>query len=241
MEQSSAGVPYSRIVSSRPTNDRMVGHIIKRVFDSTLATVLLIVCAPLMLVIALLVKLDTPGPVFFSHARVGSRRRTVRGQVVWDVREFRMMKFRSMVHNADQSLHQAYIKAFAEGRVDSAEEGNAFKLKSDPRITRVGRVIRKLSLDELPQLLNVIRGEMSLVGPRPVPPYEVAEYQPWHRERLAALPGITGMWQVYGRCLVTFDEMIRLDIAYVRNRSIWLDLKLLMLTIPAVISGRGAS
>jgi lipopolysaccharide/colanic/teichoic acid biosynthesis glycosyltransferase len=229
------------MVRAHTTNDNTVAFFLKCLLDRALALLLLIILAPLMLVIAILVKLDSPGPVFFSHHRVGARRRIVDGHVVWDVREFRMIKFRSMVHNADQSLHQAYIKAFAEGRVEEAAENGAFKLSHDPRITRVGRVIRKLSLDELPQLFNVLRGEMSLVGPRPVPPYEVAEYQPWHHERLAALPGITGMWQVHGRCLVTFEEMIRLDIEYVRNRSLWLDFKLLLLTIPAVISGRGAS
>ena len=114
------------------------------------------------------------------------------------------------------------------------------RLIDDPRVTRIGRILRRTSLDELPQLFNVIRGEMSLVGPRPVPLYEVAAYQPWQRERLAALPGITGLWQVRGRCELSFEDMVRLDVEYIRNQSIWLDFKILSLTIPAVLSGRGA-
>src|SRR5262249_22783862 len=133
------------------------------------------------------------------------------------------------------------IKSFANGQTsDDARNGVKFKLKQDPRVTRVGRVLRKTSLDELPQLLNVLKGEMSFVGPRPVPQYEVAEYKDGHFERLAAAPGITGLWQVKGRAVVSFEEMIRLDIEYVRARSLWLDFKILLLTIPAVISGRGA-
>jgi lipopolysaccharide/colanic/teichoic acid biosynthesis glycosyltransferase len=122
----------------------------------------------------------------------------------------------------------------------SDEGGPKFKLSNDPRVTRVGHILRKTSLDELPQLVNVLKGEMSLVGPRPLPTYEVAEYQAWHRERLAALPGITGLWQVQGRCEVTFEEQVQMDIEYVRNQSLWQDIKILLSTIPAVVSGRGA-
>jgi lipopolysaccharide/colanic/teichoic acid biosynthesis glycosyltransferase len=146
-----------------------------------------------------------------------------------------------MVEDADSSLHEAFCKAFVEGRIESLDgDESAFKLARDPRVTRVGRLLRKTSLDELPQLVNVLKGEMSLVGPRPVPTYEVAGYQTWHCERLAALPGITGLWQIKGRGRVTFEEMIRMDIDYVRNRSLWLDIKILVFTIPAVLSGRGA-
>jgi lipopolysaccharide/colanic/teichoic acid biosynthesis glycosyltransferase len=160
---------------------------------------------------------------------------------MWEIREFPCYKFRSMVQHADPSAHQQFVKAFAEGRVEPSQAGHTrFKLTDDPRVTRVGRVLRKTSLDELPQLVNVLKGDMSLVGPRPVPAYEVAEYRAWHRERLAALPGITGLWQVNGRCQVSFDDMIDMDIEYVRNRSLRLDVKILLLTIPAVLSGRGA-
>jgi lipopolysaccharide/colanic/teichoic acid biosynthesis glycosyltransferase len=146
-----------------------------------------------------------------------------------------------MVDGADQSLHAEYVRAFVEGRVDAGDGGDAaFKLAHDPRVTRVGRILRRTSLDELPQLFNVLKGEMSLVGPRPVPPYEVAQYRESDAERLAALPGITGLWQVDGRGTVPFDEMIRMDREYVRNQTVWLDLKILAATIPAILSGRGA-
>src|SRR5207248_4538722 len=159
------------------------------------------------------------------------------GRAFWLVQNFTMYKFRSMVENADSSVHEAYIRDFVEGRAHpSLENGGTFKLTNDPRVTRLGRFLRKFSLDELPQLLNVLRGEMSLVGPRPVPPYEVACYGNGHHRRLAALPGITGLWQVKGRCCVSFEEMVRLDVEYIRNASLLFDLKLLLLTIPAVLS-----
>ena len=146
-----------------------------------------------------------------------------------------------MVRDADSSLHEAYIKDFVEGRAHpSAESGGKYKLTNDPRVTRIGRFLRKFSLDELPQLFNVLKGDMSLVGPRPVPTYEVAGYSPRHHDRFAALPGITGWWQVKGRCQVSFEEMIRMDLDYIHNASLWLDLKILFLTLPAVLSRRGA-
>lgn len=212
----------------------------KRCFDTALAAAMLLGLVPLLLVVALLIKLDSPGPVIFVQERVGARRRSKNGWISWKIRSFSFYKFRTMVHNADQSVHQAYIKGWIDGRAEAVHDGTTFKLTNDPRITRVGRVLRKTSLDELPQLFNVLKGEMSLVGPRPVPMYEAAAYQAWHRERLAALPGITGLWQVKGRCRVSFDEMVRMDIEYVRSKSLWLDIKLLLLTAPAVISGRGA-
>jgi lipopolysaccharide/colanic/teichoic acid biosynthesis glycosyltransferase len=215
-----------------------LSFVCKRCLDVALATVMLVLLWPLMLFIAILIKLDTPGPIIFVQGRTGSRRRSRGGRVIWEIRDFSFYKFRSMVHNADPSVHEAYIKAYVRGCVEASD--GSFKLTHDPRVTRVGRILRKTSLDELPQLWNVLKGDMSLVGPRPVPTYEVAEYQPWHRERLAALPGITGFWQVKGRCQVSFEEQIRMDIEYIRNWSLWLDVKLLFFTIPAVLSGRGA-
>lgn len=213
----------------------------KRWIDATLAVLLLIGLSPLMLLIALLIKLDTPGPVIFTQQRVGAKRRSRGGQMSWEIQNFTMYKFRSMIHNADNSTHQAYIEAWIEGRAEAANGAKAkYKLTNDPRITRVGKVLRKTSMDELPQLINVLKGNMSLVGPRPVPPYEVDRYEAWHYERLAALPGITGIWQVEGRCEVPFEDQILMDIRYVRNQSLWLDIQLLMLTLPAVLSGRGA-
>ena len=213
----------------------------KRSLDVVLAGLLFILLFPLLLLIALLIKLDSPGPVLFTQERVGAKRQWMGRQVIWIVRNFRMYKFRSMVQNADSSVHEAYIKDFVEGRVQPSEEsGGKFKLTNDPRVTRMGRLLRKFSLDELPQLLNVLLGEMSLVGPRPVPPYEVACYGNGDHKRLAALPGITGFWQVKGRCQVSFAQMIRMDVEYIRNASLWFDLKILFLTIPAVLSKRGA-
>lgn len=214
---------------------------IKRWVDVVLSTVLLILSAPLLLVIAVLIKLDSRGSVIFTQERVGARRVRYGERIAWEVRNFRVYKFRSMVRDADPTLHQVHIKAFVEGRLDPLQAGNVtIKLTNDARVTRVGRVLRRTSLDELPQLVNVLKGEMSLIGPRPVPPYEVAGYQSWHRERLAALPGITGLWQVEGRGRVPFDEMVRMDIAYVRARSLLLDIRILFRTLPAVLSAEGA-
>jgi lipopolysaccharide/colanic/teichoic acid biosynthesis glycosyltransferase len=221
--------------------NRLLYFFCKRCMDVVLATLLLILLSPLLLLIAILIKLDTPGPVIFVQERVGSRRCSRAGKMTWKIQNFPFYKFRSMVHNVDQSAHQAYVEAWVQGHVlPSGVGGASFKLTNDRRVTRVGRVLRRTSLDELPQLVNVLKGEMSLVGPRPVPTYEVAQYQPWQYERLAVLPGITGLWQVQGRGRVSFDEMMRMDIEYVRNQSLWLDVKLLLLTIPAVLSGQGA-
>jgi lipopolysaccharide/colanic/teichoic acid biosynthesis glycosyltransferase len=229
------------IAATGAARESGVSFACKRCMDVALAALALVVLSPLLLLIAILIKLDGPGPLIFAQERVGARRRSRGGRTTWEIRTFRVYKFRTMVHNADQSLHQAYVKAFVDGRLAAADvTGATFKLTNDPRVTRVGRILRRTSLDELPQLVNVLKGDMSLVGPRPVPTYEVAEYQPWHRERLAALPGITGLWQVSARCQVSFEDMIRLDIEYVRNWSLWRDVRILLLTIPAVLSGRGA-
>lgn len=217
--------------------DRSRHFYVKRAMDLLLAPLILLVLLPLLLCIAVLVKLDSRGPVLFVQQRVGSRRRCADDRTVWEAVRFQCYKFRSMVQNADESLHQTHIQAFVEEQLDPTR---TVKLADDPRITRIGRILRRTSLDELPQLLNVVKGEMSLVGPRPVPIYEAAAYTDWHRERLTALPGITGLWQVKGRGRVSFTEMIRMDIAYARNQSLWLDIKLLLSTIPAVLSGRGA-
>ncbi len=219
----------------------MVYFVCKRGLDMILAGLLLFFLLPLMGLIAILIKLDSPGPILFVQRRVGAKRRLEGGRTAWEVREFPFYKFRSMFHGADPSLHEAYIRDWVEGRVQMGNEpGAKLKLTNDARVTRVGRILRKTSLDELPQLVNVLKGEMSLVGPRPVPTYEVAHYQDAHYKRLAAPPGITGLWQVKGRCQVSFLEMIRMDIEYIRNASFWLDFKILLLTIPAVLSGRGA-
>lgn len=213
----------------------------KRCLDVAVAGLMLVLLLPLLVLIAILIKLDSHGPVIFRQERVGAKRRRMRGKTVWVIRNFRIWKFRSMVENADPAVHEAYIREFVEGRAKaSPENGGKFKLTNDARVTRVGGFLRKFSLDELPQLVNVLKGEMSLVGPRPVPPYEVAGYRNDQHKRLAALPGITGLWQVEGRCKVTFEGMIHMDLDYIRNASLWLDLKLLLQTLPAVLSRRGA-
>jgi lipopolysaccharide/colanic/teichoic acid biosynthesis glycosyltransferase len=210
--------------------------------DVAISLVALVVLAPLLLVISAMILVDSGRPVFFRQERVGARRSTQGGRIAWQVRRFRILKFRTMVPDADSSpVHRQFVELFAAGALTPDQLDHAgFKLRADPRITRVGRFLRASSLDELPQLFNVLRGTMSLVGPRPVPPYEVELYEPWHRERLAAMPGVTGPWQVYGRGRVSFEEMIRLDIEYVRQQSLRGDFSLLLRTLPAVLSTRGA-
>ena len=221
--------------------NRRFYYVCKRCLDVCIAGAILVVLAPVFLMIAVLIKLDSRGPVFFTHERVGAKRKRSGGDSMWVVTKFGMHKFRSMRPNADPSVHEAYIRDFVAGRVQPTEEsGGKFKLTNDPRVTRVGRLLRRTSLDELPQLFNVLKGQMSLVGPRPVPPYEVACYRNGEHKRLAALPGITGFWQVNGRCQVSFEEMIRMDVEYIRNASLWLDMRILFQTIPAVVCGRGA-
>lgn len=212
-----------------------------RALDLTVTILGLLVLWPLFPVLALLIKLDSRGPVLFVQERVGSRLRIENGRPAWEIQHFKMYKFRSMRHKADQTLHQEHIKAFARGELSTAgKDANPFKLANDPRITKIGSFLRKTSLDELPQLINVLKGDMSLVGPRPVPAYEVAEYQEHHFERLAARPGLTGLWQLNGRSRVSFKEMIQMDIDYVRHQSVWQYLRILILTIPSVLLGSGA-
>jgi len=222
------------VVSDKSTNDKPLYFACKRCIDVVVAALMLGALLPLMLIIALLIKLETPGPVLFLQKRVGSRRRSRDGQTTWEIQDFDFFKFRSMVDHADPSVHEARIRTYIEGSSEEVKPGD------DHRSTGVGQILRRTSLDELPQLVNVLKGEMSLVGPRPVPTYEVAEYKPPHYERLAALPGITGLWQVNGRCERSFEEQIQLDLEYVRDQSLWLDIRILARTIPAVLSGRGA-
>jgi lipopolysaccharide/colanic/teichoic acid biosynthesis glycosyltransferase len=213
----------------------------KRLLDLVGAALLLALFSPLMALIACLIKLDTTGPVFFVQTRIGAKRRVEERKVVWELGPFPFYKFRTMVHNADQTLHEAHIKAYVQGTIQEFEEfGPRFKLQDDPRVTYIGRLLRRTSLDELPQLFNVLKGDMSLVGPRPVPPYEIAEYSSPHFERLAVMQGLTGLWQVEGRGEVPFEQMVQLDIQYIHQQSLWLDLKILLLTLPAVLRGRGA-
>lgn len=208
--------------------------IVKRTFDIVGSSIMLILLAPLFFVIALAIKLSSRGPVFYRQQRVGRYGQT-----------FTFLKFRSMIVNNDSNVHKDFVTrliASKPGETASEESGaNVYKLTNDKRITRVGKVLRRTSLDELPQFLNVLKGEMSLVGPRPPIPYELAAYQTWHRQRLLAVkPGITGLWQVMGRSSVRFDEMVRLDLRYASTWTPWLDLKILLRTPGAVIKGSGA-
>ena len=202
----------------------------KNILDIAGSASALLLFAPLFLIIAAAIKATSPGPVFFRQERVGLNGRT-----------FLFYKFRSMKTNNDPFKHKEYIKKFINQQNSSAVEPGIFKLTNDSRITRVGHFIRKTSLDELPQLINVLKGDMSLVGPRPPIPYECDLYDIWHRRRLlSARPGITGLWQVMGRSRTTFDEMVRLDLKYLREWNLLLDLKILLMTPKAVINGSGA-
>lgn len=194
---------------------------VKRLLDVLVSILALTVAAPFWLLIPIAIKLDSPGPVLFNQVRVGRAGRP-----------FVVHKFRSMVADAEEQKDS--LRSLNEA------DGPLFKIKEDPRTTRVGRLIRRTSLDELPQFLNVLKGDMSLVGPRPALPEEVAQYEEWHKRRLEASPGITGLWQVSGRSLVGFEEMVLLDTFYCENWSFGLDLKILFKTIPRVILGEGA-
>ena len=208
---------------------------LKRAIDVVGSLCGLILLSPLFGIIALAVKVDSPGPVIFKQTRLG-----LKGE------RFLFYKFRSMHWNTDDRIHREYIANLIDGRLEKINQGDGkspfFKMKTDSRVTPVGKILRKLSLDELPQLFNVLKGEMSLVGPRPPLAYEVEKYEPWHLRRvLAVKPGITGLWQVSGRSTTTFNEMVRLDLRYVKNWSLWQDLKILLKTIREVFYPRTAA
>ena len=193
----------------------------KRISDVSVSLAVLLVILPLMILVAVAIKLESRGPVFFSQKRIGK-----------DGKTFDLFKFRSMVHGAEGMFEQ----------VVAQRGGNIirFKAKDDPRITRIGKIIRKLSIDELPQLINVLIGDMSLVGPRPPVPIEVERYSAWHKKRLRVRPGITGLWQVSGRSELPFEDMVRLDVYYIENWSLWMDFRIVLRTIPTVMFGSGA-
>jgi lipopolysaccharide/colanic/teichoic acid biosynthesis glycosyltransferase len=244
--------------------DRRAYYAAKRAMDIIIAGALFVLLLPLMAIIALAIFVYSPGPVIFVQKRVGARRQATGKFITWEPKVFNCYKFRTMRPNADQAIHQAYIKALIEnnhekmsaiqkaatrpaGKVSPGQKAAAQlaptlpnKLVDDARIITPGRLLRKLSLDELPQLWNVLRGEMSMIGPRPAIPYEVEMYKPWHLLRLQALPGISGLQQVTARCTRDFDEQVNLDIEYIEKQSIWLDLKIAIKTPLAIFSTRGA-
>jgi exopolysaccharide biosynthesis polyprenyl glycosylphosphotransferase len=214
---------------------RRVAIVIKRIMDIIGSIVAIVLFAPVILIIAIAIKLTSKGPVFFRQERIGQHGKP-----------FVLLKFRSMFMGNDTEVHKQWFESFYTGNAQRHNTGDdngngTFKLPNDPRVTRLGRLLRRTSMDEVPQFFNVLKGEMSLVGPRPPIRYEVDAYQAWHRGRiLQAKPGITGLWQVNGRSRVAFDEMVRLDLRYARTWSIWLDIQILLKTPAAVFFGEGA-
>jgi lipopolysaccharide/colanic/teichoic acid biosynthesis glycosyltransferase len=231
-ERPSNPILYPDLEKRKKSN--RLGRVTKRLIDVLGSLSLLVMLSPVFFIVAAAIKLTSRGPVLFRQKRIGEHGTP-----------FTFLKFRSMYMNNDASQHKEYVRQLIAGQAEKrSANGNGvgvFKLTNDQRITPVGQILRRSSLDELPQLINVLRGEMSLVGPRPPVPYEVEAYATWHRRRLLeAKPGITGLWQVHGRSRVEFDDMVRLDLRYARNCSPLLDLKILLQTPKAVISGDGA-
>lgn len=213
---------YPRVIAKAVDKPKVYYTITKRLLDILGACIGLLLCSPLFLVLAVLIKLEDPkGAIFFFQQRVGK-----------DEKLFRMYKFRSMVSNAEELLESLLQK--------NEIEGHMFKMKEDPRITKVGKFIRKTSIDELPQLWNVLKGEMSLVGPRPPLIREVEQYSAYHKQRLLVVPGCTGLWQVSGRNSVSFEEMVELDLQYIRNRSVFMDIKIILKTIKVLAGSKDA-
>lgn len=237
---------------SAPTFKRVSEHLFatpsfyfvtKRFLDVTIVLLLLILTSPIFLAVALAVRADGRGSVFYKQERVGSRRRVDGGVVLWEQYTFTMYKFRSMYEGSSSALHQEFVRALIAGPSEKDAEATVkavYKLTDDPRVTRVGTFLRATSLDELPQLINILRGDMSLVGPRPALQYEVDSYANWHLGRLSAKPGLTGYWQVNGRSTVSFNRMVELDIHYTKHQSLLLDLKILLATVGHVLRRHGA-
>jgi lipopolysaccharide/colanic/teichoic acid biosynthesis glycosyltransferase len=224
--------------------------------DMLLAALLLIVLLPVMILVAIAIYVYSPGSIIFAQERVGAKRRMQDGSIVWEPVTFHCLKFRTMKQDADPAIHRQYVQALikkdeqemrsakekARGRKVIARQAptEPGKLTEDDRIIRPGHILRKLSLDELPQLFNVLRGDMSLIGPRPAIPYEVEVYEPWHLARLQAQPGISGLQQVRARSTRDFDEQVKFDIEYIERQSLWLDLKIAIQTPWAILFGKGA-
>ncbi len=228
---SSNSAHYPEFSRKKPTRKLALGF--KRAMDIVGSAFALVVLLPLFAIVALAIMATSEGPVLFSQERLGQYGK-----------KFRFLKFRSMRQNCDSKIHQEYVSRFIAGQVTPGNSNGAaatFKIQKDPRVTSVGRILRKTSLDELPQFWNVLIGEMSLVGPRPPLEYEFKAYDVWHRRRVLEIkPGITGLWQVQGRSRTHFDDMVRLDLKYARAWSIWLDMEILLRTPAAVVSGEGA-
>lgn len=232
----------SSLVAARP-----VYFAAKRALDLMVTLAALVVLLPVLAFIALLIAWDSPGPVIFKQTRVGAKPRRNGDRMYWRRQDFTFYKFRSMRSDADPELHRKFVEAYIEGdagkmmEIQPEKSGvDMFKLNGDPRVTRIGKFLRKTSLDELPQLWNVLAGDMSLVGPRPPIPYEVDMYSARSMQRLATVPGMTGLWQMTGRGELGFTEQVELDVEYIERQSFWLDIKILVGTIPAVLLSKGA-
>lgn len=220
------GAPATDIAVTRPLEMSF-----KRVIDIGFALAVMILGLPFYGLIAVLIKLTSEGPVLFVQDRVGK-----------EGRPFKFYKFRTMLVDNSDAAHRSFAAEFIKGRVMQEPSGSqkpVFKMQNDPRVTPIGRFLRKTSLDELPQFINVLKGDMTLVGPRPPLAYELAHYKEWHRGRLAVKPGLTGLWQVSGRSTVPFDEMVMLDLYYIENWSLALDLKIILRTVPVMLFGLG--
>jgi lipopolysaccharide/colanic/teichoic acid biosynthesis glycosyltransferase len=201
----------------------------KRVVDLVAASIIMILLSPLFLVIAIGVRLSSPGSIFYRQERIGR-----------DGRPFHMFKFRTMFNGSSSSTHREHVQNLIINDISPADLGKAsLKLNDDPRITPFGRWLRTLSLDEMPQFINVLRGEMSIVGPRPPVAYEYELYSNWHKQRMLVLPGITGLWQVTAHNQVSFNEMVEIDLDYIRKMDLWLDLKIMIMTPLEMLSGKG--
>jgi len=203
--------------------------LLKPVLDYFVAIILLILASPMFLIFAIGIKLYSPGPVFYYQKRIGK-----------DGKPFRMIKFRSMRVNADTTPHKEYVQSLIRQNTRPRDLGkDTLKLEADPRITGLGKILRSFGLDELPQLINVLKGEMSIVGPRPSLDYELEVYEDWHKNRLGVLPGITGVWQVTAHNAVSFNEMVQIDLDYIQKANLWLDLKVMLLTPIEMLKKKG--
>lgn len=217
------------LIGRRGTNIEGLNYVLKRSFDLVAASILLLIALPILGMAAIAIALDDGRPILFSQTRVG-----IHG------RPFQMLKLRTMSKHGNDAAHRDYVQRWISGGAGAATGNSMFKLTNDKRITAVGRYLRRFSIDELPQLINVVRGEMSLIGPRPALPYELNHYNAWHLWRLEGPPGLTGLWQVSGRNRLSFDEMVRLDVQYLEDWSFAGDLKILARTVPVLLRGSGA-
>ena len=225
-------VPESslRSIEERVSNPSTVDRVVKRTFDVVFSAFVLVFGFPFYTLIALLIKLTSNGPVLFVQERVGK-----------DGKAFRLYKFRTMSNRNSDDAHRVFTENFIKGDMsgENGTEKKLFKIEKDPRITSIGKFLRRTGLDELPQFINVFKGEMTVVGPRPPVIYEYYHYQEWHKKRMAVKPGLTGLWQVSGRSAVPFDEMVMLDLYYIENWSLLLDSKIILRTVPVMLSGAG--